>query len=478
MDNINNGFTVVTWNINGIRSFSPETFKNQLNTLQADVICVQETKISEDCLDKTTALIEGYQSFFSFSKTRIGYSGVATYCKEAVGPVRAEEGLTGILVSSDCTDAVGSYGNASEHLTSSGKRSLDAEGRAVITQHSLQGGGLLTVINVYCPRVDPEQPARLEYKLQFYQQMLHRAQALRCDANSYVLLVGDLNCSVCPIDNCDPGDLTDFHANPSRQWLSAVLQKESNDTSDTNDSEFKLVDTFRHLHPKTRDAYTCWNTKTGARQNNFGTRIDYILCDISMATLVTKCEILSEVMGSDHCPVRATFNLPSCIPPSQPPSLCARLSPNFSGTQQKLHSFFMPKSQSQGDSNSSSSQSTTKVSMQKKRKQANIDDFFRSSKKTSAESSIDSSESMVEKWENHETFEKMEASNSANINAWKSILKGPPPAPKCRHNEQCVIKTCKKSGANLNRQFYSCPRGVGPKSNPNSNCNFFEWIRK
>ncbi|KAF4529370.1 hypothetical protein B566_EDAN017638 [Ephemera danica] len=257
--------------------------------------------IKEDCLDKTTALIEGYQSFFSFSKTRIGYSGkysVATYCKEAVGPVRAEEGLTGILVPSDCADAVGSYGNTSGHLTSSGKRSLDAEGRAVITQHSLQGGELLTVINVYCPRVDPEQPARLEYKLQFYQQMLHRAESLRCVTNSYVLLVGDLNCSVCPIDNCDPGDLTEFHANPSRQWLSAVLQKDNNESHGTHGAEFKLVDTFRHLHPNRRDAFTCWNTKTGARQNNFGTRIDYILCDTLIATLVTKCEILSEVMGN------------------------------------------------------------------------------------------------------------------------------------------------------------------------------------
>ncbi|CAN0009212.1 unnamed protein product, partial [Hapterophycus canaliculatus] len=81
----------------------------------------------------------------------------------------------------------------------------------------------------------------------------------------------------------------------------------------------RLVDCFRRLHPDRQGAYTCWNTQTGARENNYGTRIDYIIAEASLADRALRdCDIMPEFLGSDHCPVRATFAMP---PFPAPPSL-------------------------------------------------------------------------------------------------------------------------------------------------------------
>lgn len=105
----------------------------------------------------------------------------------------------------------------------------------------------------------------------------------------------------------------------------------------------RFIDTFRYLHPDQKSAYTCWSTATGARALNYGSRIDYILANADLAkSSCQKSDIMPYIEGSDHCPVIAEFNV-EVIPSGRCPSLCTKWMPEFSGRQQKIHSFFQRK---------------------------------------------------------------------------------------------------------------------------------------
>ncbi|KAG7221624.1 hypothetical protein INR49_017067, partial [Caranx melampygus] len=197
---------IVTWNINGIRTFRGG-IKKILDSLGADIICVQETKVTRDLLDERTAIVDGYNSYFSYSRGRSGYSGVATYCKDSATPFAAEEGLTGLLTNHE--GAVGCYGDHAE-FSSEELQLLDNEGRAVITQHRIKCQDkvqTVTIINVYCPRAD-----------------------LRSQSENR-----DVNTSHRQIDHCDPSDNDDFGENPGRKWLNKFLH--SDETEEDKDEE-------------------------------------------------------------------------------------------------------------------------------------------------------------------------------------------------------------------------------------------------
>ncbi|XP_075434518.1 DNA-(apurinic or apyrimidinic site) endonuclease 2 isoform X3 [Ascaphus truei] len=197
---------VVSWNINGIRA-TRGGLQEILDSLDADIICLQETKVTRDLLDEPTAIVEGYNSYFCFSRARSGYSGVATFCKSRTTPWAAEEGLSGLLTNH--RGSVGCYGNT-EGFVDEELQSLDQEGRAVLTQHHILTSEdreeTLTVINVYCPRADPEKPERKSYKLRFYRLLQIRAEAI-LQAGGHVIVLGDVNTSHRPLDHCDPTDL-------------------------------------------------------------------------------------------------------------------------------------------------------------------------------------------------------------------------------------------------------------------------------
>uniref|UniRef100_A0A3Q3NHE6 DNA-(apurinic or apyrimidinic site) endonuclease n=1 Tax=Mastacembelus armatus TaxID=205130 RepID=A0A3Q3NHE6_9TELE len=343
---------LITWNINGIRTFR-DGIKKALDSLDADIICVQETKVTRDLLDERTAIVDGYSSYFSYSRGRSGYSGVATYCKDSATPFAAEEGLTGLLTNHE--GAVGCYG---DHAEFSGEdlQLLDNEGRAVITQHRImcqENVKTLTVINVYCPRADPEKPERKQFKLQFYKLLQCRAEAV-LKGGSHVIVLGDVNTSHQPIDHCDPSDVDDFGENPGRKWLNEFLHsgkqedyrnveeqyKESEESIDGIHTG-KFVDVFRFFHPTRTNAFTCWSTLTGARQTNYGTRIDYIFADCQLTKeQFVAADIMPEVEGSDHCPVWGQLSCP-LLPSYKPPPLCTRFLPEFAGKQQKLSRFLV-----------------------------------------------------------------------------------------------------------------------------------------
>ncbi|XP_056279218.1 DNA-(apurinic or apyrimidinic site) lyase 2 [Pseudoliparis swirei] len=570
---------IVTWNINGIRTFGGG-IKKALDSLGADIICVQETKVTRDLLDERTAIVDGYNSYFSFSRGRSGYSGVATYCKDSATPSAAEEGLTGLLTNHE--GAVGSYGDQTE-FCSEELRLLDNEGRAVITQHRImcsEKEQTVTVINVYCPRADPEKPERKQFKLQFYKLLQSRAEAILKDG-SHVIVLGDVNTSHRQIDNCDPSDNDEFEENPGRKWLNAFLhsggeegemrEEEPNEESAVTSSETirggKFVDTFRSFHPTRTSAFTCWCTLTGARQTNYGTRIDYVFADCLLAKeQFVAADIMPEVEGSDHCPVWGHLSC-SLLPSSKPPPLCTRFLPEFAGRQQKLSRFLvkvdrkstpseqrdeLPGSQEEeerrenlnppgagnvsGKKRSLTSDSvapkgkktkTVKTSSNPKgsllsffkpkltnavpsneaplkhceKKLAEVTSSQNSRKASPVTSSApedtelvsdaslqlrtsstteESHKQMATKPSTpHPTAGHPEAKKGAPSVFWKSVFHGPPPPPTCKiHGEPCVLRTVKKEGPNVGKQFFVCARPQGHASNPEARCNFFTWVEK
>eukprot|EP00058_Branchiostoma_floridae_P008983 XP_002594471.1 hypothetical protein BRAFLDRAFT_124956 [Branchiostoma floridae] len=380
---------ILTWNINGVRA-TKEPLKQVLDSLDADIVCLQETKVTRDQLDEASAIVEGYSSYFSFSRVRSGYSGVATYCKDGATPIKAEEGLTGLLTNQKEEDIIGCYGDQTM-FTEDELRLLDKEGRAVITQHTIRDTDgkecSLAVINVYCPRADPEKEERKDFKLRFYRLLQTRAQAL-LQAGSHVIVLGDVNTSHKPIDHCDPDDIEYFSENPGRKWLDQFLL-DPHQTGDSGSSESEkgpggyFVDTFRFFHPTQRSAFTCWSTVTGARQTNYGTRIDYIFANRALLNQFQDCTIMPEVEGSDHCPVRGEL---ACIvvASGKCPALCSKYMPEFVGKQQKLSAFF------------------TKVKKGENGEEKSSQDSVSSSQGTSdGHSEICSQQSSSQSWENH-----------------------------------------------------------------------------
>ncbi|XP_063287569.1 DNA-(apurinic or apyrimidinic site) endonuclease 2 [Pelobates fuscus] len=512
------GVRIVSWNINGIRA-TRAGIKDVLDSLDADIICLQETKVTRDLLDEPTAIVEGYNSYFSFCRVRSGYSGVSTFCKCRTTPWAAEEGLSGQLTAHK--GSIGCYGNTEEFLEEE-LLSLDQEGRTVITQHRIQTSEgkdeTLTVINVYCPRADPEKPERKNYKLRFYRLLQIRAEAI-LKSGSHVIILGDVNTSHRPLDHCDPTDLEAFEENPGRQWLNqflvepkAVQREDSNPVTPSKMGYF--LDSFRYFHPTQRNAFTCWCSVSGARKTNYGTRLDYILGNKSLVELqFLDSIIMPEVEGSDHCPVKAFLK---CHPlaASKCPPLCTKYLPEFAGKQQKLSQFLVRNDKDLGGKfgenkelpdSQSSTEGTESIFVRKrpsekvngnivkkskpavKGGQGSLLGFFKpvvhkpdqSQGQTKSKTCFEQNTPKNPVQQDPEPLSIMSKGTQPQAAFWKSLLKGPPPPPNCKgHGEPCVLRTVKKAGPNCGRQFYTCARPDGHSSNPQARCNFFLWVNK
>jgi len=154
--------------------------------------------------------------------------------------------------------------------------------------------------------------------------------------------------------------MQEFSANPGRQWLDGLLYShDSGEQSTSSTGGHRFVDVFRWLHPTTSEAYTNWCTLTDARATNYGCRLDYIFADVGLIPSFVSCDIMADIEGSDHCPVRAQFDL--CIAPAiasarKCPQLCTKHLPQFAGRQQTLATFFGKKSWKQSELRQSRSQ--------------------------------------------------------------------------------------------------------------------------
>ncbi|XP_002831748.2 DNA-(apurinic or apyrimidinic site) endonuclease 2 [Pongo abelii] len=513
---------VVSWNINGIRR-PLQGVANQepsncaavavgriLDELDADIVCLQETKVTRDALTEPLAIVEGYNSYFSFSRNRSGYSGVATFCKDNATPVAAEEGLSGLFATQN--GDVGCYGNMDE-FTQEELRALDSEGRALLTQHKIRTWEgkekTLTLINVYCPHADPGRPERLVFKMRFYRLLQIRAEALLA-AGSHVIILGDLNTAHRPIDHWDAVNLECFEDDPGRKWMDSLL---SNLGCQSASHVGPFIDSYRCFQPKQEGAFTCWSAITGARHLNYGSRLDYVLGDRTLVIDTFQASfLLPEVMGSDHCPVGAVLSV-SSVPAKQCPPLCTRFLPEFAGTQLKILRFLVPLEQSpvleqstlqhnnqtqvQTCQNKAQVRSTRPRPSQvgSSRGQKNLKSYFQPSPscpQASPDIELPSlpltSALMTPKTPEEKIVAKVvkgqaktsEAKDEKELRTsfWKSVLAGPLRTPLCGgHREPCVMRTVKKPGPNLGRRFYMCARPRGPPTDPSSRCNFFLWSR-
>ncbi|KAA0025674.1 DNA-(apurinic or apyrimidinic site) lyase 2 isoform X1 [Cucumis melo var. makuwa] len=361
---------IVTYNVNGLRPRIAQfgSLLKLLDSFDADIICIQETKLRRQELRADLVIADGYETFVSCTRTsekgRTGYSGVATFCRvksafssnEVALPVRAEEGFTGLLESSqDGKRTMGAVAEGLEEFSKEELLQLDSEGRCIVTDH-----GHFVLFNIYGPRAESDDSDRVLFKLKFYNVLQKRWEHL-LHMGKRVFVVGDLNIAPTSMDRCDAGP--DFENNEFRRWLRSLLVACGG----------RFIDVFRAKHPDRRDAYTCWPQSTGAEVFNYGTRIDHILCagpclhhDNSLpghnivACHVMECDILSrykrwkdgnsfrwkgeqsvKLEGSDHAPVSASLLEIPDTPQHSTPSLSARYNPKIHGLQQTLVSMLL-----------------------------------------------------------------------------------------------------------------------------------------
>ncbi|EJD07362.1 DNase I-like protein [Fomitiporia mediterranea MF3/22] len=364
---------LLTWNINGIRTlpqYHPwNTLKSGdgiLNELGADIICFQEVKSTRQTIDKSVALPESYDAFFSFPAIKGGYSGVSVCTKSSrVVPLKAEEGISGRLQSGlkpplsaeerisqvipDAHEMVLLEDEASK--THMDLIELDKEGRALMLDF-----GLFVLINVYCPNETSD--ARLPYKMNFHLLLQERVRLLTEVDKREVIVVGDINVCAAPIDHCDgelPSNKEEFWVHPARKWFHEWLHPIG-----------PMYDIVRNCWPERKGMYTCWNQKIDARTTNYGTRIDYFLLTKGLLPWFKHGDIQAHVKGSDHCPVYIdlhdqitdeggdTLYLKDMLKMNgekrDPPRLATKFWVEYSGKQQVLSSFFGKKAATASES--------------------------------------------------------------------------------------------------------------------------------
>lgn len=248
----------ISWNVNGIRAVEKKGFVDIVTDLNADILALQETKAQPDQLSEDLKNIDGYTSYFNWAEKK-GYSGVAVYTKEK--PLQVSKGI--------------------------GHDIFDNEGRVLTLEFPTY-----YFINIYFPNSGAELK-RLGYKLDF-NEALH-AYLCRLNADKTVVVCGDYNVAHKEIDLKNPKtNVKNAGFTPEeRAWMDHFI-------------ESGFVDTFRMFNQEGGN-YTWWSYRFNARAKNVGWRIDYFCVDKASQDRVIDADILSEIMGSDHCPVSLDF---------------------------------------------------------------------------------------------------------------------------------------------------------------------------
>jgi len=252
-----NNYKLISWNVNGIRAILKKDFWNTIHNLNPDVLALQETKADDSIMQTELLSHSEYQTYWHSNQLKKGYSGVATLSKLPV----------------------------IKHSRGFGVEKFDLEGRVVETKFAD-----FTLLNIYFPN-GGQGPHRVDYKLEFYECCLQYMESLRA-AGERIVVCGDYNTAHQEIDLHDPkgNQNTSGFLPCERAWLDKLI-------------EFNYIDTFRFLHPETKDMYSWWDMRTRSRERNRGWRIDYFFIPKEMGVRLKSAFILPEVMGSDHCPV-------------------------------------------------------------------------------------------------------------------------------------------------------------------------------
>ncbi len=248
---------LVSWNVNGIRAAMEKGFMDAFKSLDADVFCLNETKLQEG---QITLELPGYHQYWNYAEKK-GYSGVAVFTRKE--PIQVKYGM-----------------GIDEH---------DHEGRVLAIDL-----GEFWLVSVYTPNSQDELK-RLDYRMRWEDDF--RIFLKKLEEEKPVVVCGDLNVAKEEIDLKNPktnrknAGFTDEERNKMRELLASGF-----------------VDSFRYLHPDEEGAYSWWSYRFRAREKNAGWRIDYFLTSDSLKERIEEAKIHPEIFGSDHCPVELVLS--------------------------------------------------------------------------------------------------------------------------------------------------------------------------
>lgn len=243
---------LISWNVNGLRACITKGFEDSFKELDADIVCLQETKLQEGQVDLKP---EGYYDYWNYAEKK-GYSGTAVFTKEE--PVSVSYGL-----------------GIEEH---------DKEGRVITLEFDN-----FYLVNVYTPNSKREL-LRLDYRMTWEDDF--RKYLLKLDEEKPVVICGDLNVAHKEIDL----------KNPKTNRKNAGFTDEERSKM-TELIEAGFIDTYRYFYPDREEAYTWWSNFAKARERNVGWRIDYFITSKRFENELQDALIYPEIYGSDHCPV-------------------------------------------------------------------------------------------------------------------------------------------------------------------------------
>ena len=243
---------LISWNVNGLRAVMGKNFMDFFNEIDADIFCLQETKLQEGQIEME---LPGYHQYWNYADKK-GYSGTAIFTKEAPDGV--------------------SYGiGIDQH---------DHEGRVITLEFKD-----FYVVTVYTPNSQDEL-RRLDYRMKWEDDF--REYLTRLNTQKPVIVTGDMNVAHNEIDLKNP---------KTNRRNAGFTDEERGKMTELLNSGF--IDTFRYFYPDTEGIYSWWSYRFRAREKNAGWRIDYFLASTDMENRIKGAKIHTEILGSDHCPV-------------------------------------------------------------------------------------------------------------------------------------------------------------------------------
>lgn len=248
----------ISWNVNGLRAIMNKGFMDNFNALDADIFCLQETKLQEGQIDFAP---NGYYGYWNYAEKK-GYSGTAIFTRQE--PLSVSYGI-----------------GIEEH---------DHEGRVITLEFEN-----FYFVTVYTPNAQ-DGLKRLEYRMRWEDDFLSYIKSL--DSKKPVVYCGDLNVAHKEIDLKNPKT---NRKNPG------FTDEERGKMSNVLESGF--TDTFRYLYPDKEQIYSWWSYRFHAREKNSGWRIDYFICSERLNDKINDAKIHCDIFGSDHCPVELDINL-------------------------------------------------------------------------------------------------------------------------------------------------------------------------
>jgi len=249
---------LISWNVNGLRACLQKGFLDFFNEADADIFCLQETKLQEGQLNLE---LKGYNQYWNYAEKK-GYSGTAVFSKAK--PLDVMYGI-----------------DKDEH---------NKEGRVITLEFEN-----FFLVNVYTPNSKAEL-ARLDYRMQWEDEFRAHVKAL--DSKKPVILCGDLNVAHKEIDlkNPKPNMKNAGFTMDERNKFTVLLEN-------------GFIDTFRYFYPEKEGIYSWWSYRFNARSNNAGWRIDYFCVSERIQDRLRGAEIHCEILGSDHCPVSLEIDM-------------------------------------------------------------------------------------------------------------------------------------------------------------------------